>query len=66
MESSESNAYFEFNENPFKKDIEGKDIQNISEEVHIPDMLLLKPDMSTLRDAIWLKNEAFILADVYD
>lgn len=59
------NPYFEFSDNPFKKDIEGKDIKFPS-EVNIPDTLLLKPDMSTLRDAIWLKNEAFILADVYN
>ena len=61
----EKGTFFEFNENPFKKDIEGKDIK-FSDEIHIPDSLLLKPDISTLRDAIWLKNEAFVLADVYD
>lgn len=58
-------TYFEFNENPFKKDIEGKDIK-FDKDMNIPDLLLLKPDMTTLRDAIWLKNEAFILADVYN
>lgn len=65
MEASQDGAYFELIENPFKKDIEGKDIK-FSMDQNIPDVLLLKPDVNTLRDATWLKNEAIVLADVFD
>lgn len=27
---------------------------------------MLKPDLSTMREATWLKGEAFVLVDVYD
>lgn len=37
-------TFFELNENPFKKDIEGKDIK-FGDDIKIPDTLLLKPDL---------------------
>jgi glutamine synthetase len=32
----------------------------------MPSSLSLKPDLSTLRDAIFMKGEAIVLADVVD
>jgi hypothetical protein len=63
--STQDDAFFEYDENPFKKDIEGKDI-DFGPDITFPESLFLKPDLTTLRDAIWLDNEAFVLADVYD
>jgi glutamine synthetase len=31
----------------------------------LPKHLMLSPDMNTLREMPWQKNEAFVLADVY-
>ena len=60
----EENEMFTFNYNPFKYDISAKEIQNI--EVPMPDSLVLKPDHETLRIAPWLKNEAYVISDIYD
>ena len=53
---------FVFNQNPFKSDIMGKQIQ--FENLDMDDHLHLVADLSTLRVASWLKNEAFAIADV--
>lgn len=45
--------------------MEGKLIK-FDDEFKLSDTLYLKPDISTLRDATWIKEEAFVLADVYD
>jgi len=56
---------FEYKQNPFKKDIEGKNI-DFEESLKLEDALYLRPDISTLRDAPFLKNEAIVFANVYD
>lgn len=63
--AGEENSSFEYKYNPFKKDIEGKSIE-FEENFKLTDDLFLRPDLSTLRDAPFLKNEAIVYADVYD
>ena len=53
---------FVFEQNPFQNDIAGKKIDGLE----LGDELLLSPDVSTLRIAPWLKNEAFVIANLSD
>lgn len=53
---------FEFGHNPFKADIAGKEVA--FEGIELEDTLSLIPDISSLRTASWLKNEAFVIADI--
>jgi len=63
LDSSDS-PFFEFGGNPFKFDISGTPIE-FSEGLTLPDTLLLKPDMGTVREVPWQKKEAMIFADPY-
>src|SRR6185312_11068095 len=65
MERNDEEACFEYKYNPFKKDVEGKTIE-FDEGFKISDSLYLRPDLSTLKDAAFLKSEAIVFADVYD
>jgi glutamine synthetase len=56
---------FEYKNNPFRRDIEGKRIE-FSSETKMSKSLSLRPDLNTLRDAIFMKGEAIVLADVLD
>jgi len=53
---------FEFDHNPFKSDIAGKQITFT--DLVLEDKLNLKADLSTLRTAGWLKSEAYVIADI--
>ena len=63
--SNEGEHCFEYKYNPFKKDIEGKTI-DYPEDLKLSDTLFLRPDLTTLRDTPFIKNEAIVFADVYD
>lgn len=66
MENNDSADHcFEYKYNPFMKDIEGKTIE-FSEDFKLSSSLYLRPDMTTLRDTPFIKNEAIVFADVYD
>lgn len=56
---------FEYKNNPFLRDIEGKRI-TFDSDTKMTRSLSLRPDLNTLRDAIFMKGEAIVLADVLD
>jgi len=56
--------FFEYNFNPFKNDLQGQAIE-FSDGLSLPDSLLLKPDLTTLKEVPWQKKEAMIISDAY-
>ena len=68
MEASAKNPtkkpFFEFKYNPFRFDVLGK-MMTFDQSFNIPKSVMLSPDMSTLREMAWLKNEAMVMADVH-
>jgi glutamine synthetase len=58
------NNFFEYNSNPFKFDVQGSPIE-FSEGLEFPDTLLLKPDLTTVKEVPWQKKEAMLFADPY-
>jgi glutamine synthetase len=58
------NNFFEYNSNPFKLDVQGSPIE-FTEGLELPDSLLLKPDLATVKEVPWQKKEAMLFADPY-
>lgn len=58
------NNFFEYNFNPFKFDVQGSPIE-FTECLELPDSLLLKPDLTTVKEVPWQKKEAMLFADPY-
>jgi glutamine synthetase len=56
--------FFEYNTNPFKNDVQGSPIE-FSDGLSLTDSLLLKPDLTTIKEVPWHKKEAMIISDVY-
>lgn len=56
---------FEVKQNPFRYDALGKAI-DFPEGMKLPKSLLLKPELSTMRECSWQKREALVMADVHN
>ena len=63
--SANSKPHFDFKFNPFRFDVLGK-MMKFKDQFSIPKSLVLRPDMLTLREMAWQKNEALVMADVLD